>query len=91
MGRGDAKNAARFGNIVAVCDVDESHTAAAAKQFGTEGRTPVQLTDFRKVMGTEGRRHHHQRDARSLAHPDQRCCRECEEGHLRGKAVDADR
>src|SRR4051812_47166430 len=25
MGRGDAQNASRFGNIVAVCDVDQSH------------------------------------------------------------------
>ena len=50
MGRGDAKNAARFGNIVAVCDVDESHAAAAAKQFASDARAPEQFTDFRKVL-----------------------------------------
>ena len=50
MGRGDAKNASRFGNIVAVCDVDESHTAMAAKQFTNNGKEPAQFTDFRKLL-----------------------------------------
>ena len=50
MGRGDANNASRFGDIVAVCDVDESHVEAAAKQFTKNGRTPAKFTDFRKVM-----------------------------------------
>ena len=50
MGRGDAKSAARFGDIVAVCDVDASHAAAAAKQFAGADRTPAALTDFRKVL-----------------------------------------
>ena len=50
MGRGDAKSASRFGDIVAVCDADESHAAAAAQQFGATGRAPAQFTDFRKVL-----------------------------------------
>ena len=51
MGRGDLKSASRFGDVVALCDVDEGHTAALAKQFGTDGaKTPVQVTDFRKVL-----------------------------------------
>lgn len=50
MGRGDARNAARFGDIVAVCDVDESRVEAVAKQFTKDGRTPAQHGDFRKVM-----------------------------------------
>src|SRR5215212_11820053 len=50
QGRGDAKNAARFGDIVAVCDVDETHAAAAAKQFGEAARMPAQFTDFRKLL-----------------------------------------
>ncbi len=50
MGRGDAKSAMRFGDIVAVCDVDESHAAAAAKQFVNNEKTPLQFTDFRKVL-----------------------------------------
>jgi threonine dehydrogenase-like Zn-dependent dehydrogenase len=31
MGRGDARNAGRFGRIVAVCDVDDSQLAEAKK------------------------------------------------------------
>ena len=50
MGRGDAAKAARFGDILAVCDVDQSHAAAAAKQFAKDGKSPQTFTDFRKVM-----------------------------------------
>ena len=50
MGRGDAAKASRFGDILAVCDVDRSHADAAAKQFTKDGRTPKTFTDFRKVM-----------------------------------------
>jgi predicted dehydrogenase len=50
MGRSDANSASRFGDIVAVCDVDESHAAAAAKQFTKGEKVPAQFTDFRKVL-----------------------------------------
>ena len=50
MGRGDAQNASRFGDILAVCDVDASHAQAAAKQFTKDGRTPTAYTDFRKAL-----------------------------------------
>lgn len=50
MGRADAQNASRFGDIVAVCDVDENHAAAAAKQFTKDGKTPAKYGDFRKVL-----------------------------------------
>jgi predicted dehydrogenase len=50
MGRGDAGNASRFGEILAVCDVDGKHAAEAAKQFTKEGKAPVTYSDFRKVM-----------------------------------------
>lgn len=50
MGRGDAQNAARFGNVVAVCDVDERRLDLAAKQFTKDGKTPAKFVDFRKVM-----------------------------------------
>lgn len=50
MGRGDAANASRFGEIVAVCDVDDSHAEAAAKQFSKDGKVPARFNDFRKVM-----------------------------------------
>ena len=46
MGRGDAKNAARFGKVVALCDVDANQLAGAGKMF--PGADTVR--DFRKVM-----------------------------------------
>ena len=46
MGRGDLKNAARFGRVVALCDVDEGHVAAAGKDWPGAARE----RDFRKVM-----------------------------------------
>ena len=46
QGTGDAKNAQRYGQIVAVCDVDAGHLAAAKKAFpGAEG-----YADFRKLL-----------------------------------------
>lgn len=50
MGRGDAKNASRFGDIVAVCDVDAGNAAAAAKGFASKDKAPGQFTDFRRVL-----------------------------------------
>ncbi len=50
MGRADANLASAFGQIVAVCDVDASHAAAAAVQFTVEGKAPTIYSDFRKVM-----------------------------------------
>lgn len=50
MGRGDAGNASRFGDIVAVCDVDAQRAESAAKQFAKNGKTPATATDFRKIM-----------------------------------------
>jgi predicted dehydrogenase len=53
MGRGDAQNANRFGDIVAVCDVDANHVAQAVKQFATNSKVPAGYNDFRKVMERE--------------------------------------
>src|SRR5580698_8757821 len=50
QGKGDARRAAVYGDIVAVCDVDQTHAAAAAKMFTAGGRVPVIYSDFRKVM-----------------------------------------
>ena len=50
QGRGDAKNAARFGRVIAVCDVDSNHAAdAAADHVGA-----VIFSDFRKAMAHPG-------------------------------------
>src|SRR5262249_1567458 len=40
--------------IVAVCDVDESHLEAAAKQFTKDGKVPTKFKDFRRVMEQTG-------------------------------------
>ena len=50
MGRGDLKSAARFGDVVALCDVDANHAAMAAKPFETNTVQPLQVTDFRRVL-----------------------------------------
>jgi predicted dehydrogenase len=46
QGRGDAKNAARFGRVVALCDLDDAHLADAKKQWPDAAT----FKDFRKVM-----------------------------------------
>jgi len=51
MGTGDAINAANYGDVVAVCDVDSDHAAAAAKKLTVEGgQAPAIYGDFRKVL-----------------------------------------
>lgn len=50
QGSGDCGNAARFGDVVAVCDVDAGHAEADAKRFTKDGKTPEKYHDFRKVM-----------------------------------------
>ena len=50
MGRGDVKSASRFGDVVALCDVDEAHAAEAATPFASGDKVPKQFTDFRKVL-----------------------------------------
>ena len=46
QGTGDARNAQRYGKVVAVCDVDEGHLNNARKTFaGAEG-----YADFRKLL-----------------------------------------
>jgi predicted dehydrogenase len=50
MGQGDAENASRFGDIVAVCDVDQWHADAAALKFTKDGKTPAKYGDFRKLL-----------------------------------------
>src|SRR5258708_7535300 len=41
MGRVDAGLASRFGDIIAVCDVDENHAGQAVKQFTKGGKAPA--------------------------------------------------
>jgi predicted dehydrogenase len=46
QGRGIAQMGALFGRVVAVCDADEGHAAAAAAQFGGAAK----YRDFRKLL-----------------------------------------
>ena len=46
QGRSDAKNARRFGDVVAICDVDEHHVADAAEEHPKAKR----YSDFRKAI-----------------------------------------
>lgn len=50
QGRGDCNSARRFGDVVAVCDVDENQAAKAAEQFTLNGKKPEIYSDFRKLM-----------------------------------------
>ncbi len=50
MGNGDAQNALRFGDIVAVCDVDRTHADAAVARFSKDGKKPAAFSDFRKLL-----------------------------------------
>jgi predicted dehydrogenase len=50
MGRADATLATRFGDIIAVCDVDSNHAGTAAEQFKAESK----YSDFRKAIAHKG-------------------------------------
>ena len=52
MGRADMGNAANFGDIVALCDVDSAHAEQAAQVLAESGNThrPELLSDFRELL-----------------------------------------
>ncbi len=50
MGQGDLQNASRYGDVIAVCDVDELHVNSAAQHFAKDGKTPAKYADFRKLL-----------------------------------------
>ncbi len=50
QGSGDARDARRFGDIVAVCDVDQKHIDRAVAGFTKDGKVPAKYTDFRKLL-----------------------------------------
>src|SRR3954467_893080 len=51
QGTGDCNSARKFGDVIAVCDVDRNQAEKAAKQFTAEGKSsPLIYSDFRKVM-----------------------------------------
>lgn len=51
QGTRDAQNAASWGDVLAVCDVDTAHAEESAKKLTVEGKTPPRIyTDFRRVL-----------------------------------------
>jgi len=50
QGTGDAMNASGYGDVLALCDVNQQHLNNAVRRFSMDGRTPDKYTDFRKVM-----------------------------------------
>jgi predicted dehydrogenase len=50
QGRGVAQLAALFGEVVAVCDVDEKRLAAGDQAFTKDGKAPAHYKDFRKLL-----------------------------------------
>jgi myo-inositol 2-dehydrogenase / D-chiro-inositol 1-dehydrogenase len=50
QGTGDAGNASGYGDILAVCDVNQEHLNGAVQHFTKDGKAPDKYTDFRKVM-----------------------------------------
>jgi predicted dehydrogenase len=51
QGTRDAQNAAGYGDVIAVCDVDAKHAAASAKKLTEEGKpAPAVYADFRRVL-----------------------------------------
>jgi predicted dehydrogenase len=50
MGHADSSNAVRFGDILAVCDVDEKYANDAAVNLTKDGKAPAKYHDFRKVL-----------------------------------------
>jgi predicted dehydrogenase len=50
QGQNDMKNAMLFGDVLAVCDVDQKYADQAAQTFTKDGKTPDKYGDFRKVL-----------------------------------------
>jgi predicted dehydrogenase len=50
QGSSDLAGAAKFGNVVALCDVKENSLKAAATRYTQDGKAPATFTDFRKIL-----------------------------------------
>lgn len=54
MGTVDAKDALRFADIIAICDVDQNHLQRASEEFSKDGKSPAKFSDFRKLLAHPG-------------------------------------
>jgi len=50
QGTSDQTGAARFGNVVALCDVKENSLNNLARRFTQDGKAPATFSDFRKIL-----------------------------------------
>ena len=54
-GHSDILHAANFGDVVAICDIDEGHLATAAKDLEKKGQKPKHYYDYRKMLDEMGK------------------------------------
>src|SRR5580765_894324 len=50
QGSGDLAGAARFGKVVALCDVKENALKNVARRYTQDGKAPATSSDFRKIL-----------------------------------------
>lgn len=50
QGTGDARDAQRFGDVVAICDVDQVRIDRAMTRLSKKNKKPARFTDFRKLL-----------------------------------------
>ena len=50
MGGWDALNSQHFGDVMAVCDVDDAYAGQAEQRFKKDGKSPAKYSDFRKLL-----------------------------------------
>ncbi len=50
MGTGDGQTAMRYGNVVAICDVDQRHLDDVGRRYGRSGTEPEKVNDFRRLL-----------------------------------------
>ncbi len=53
QGTNDARNAANWGDVRVVCDVDRKRAATAIDKLTVEGRKPEDCADFRRVLARD--------------------------------------
>jgi predicted dehydrogenase len=65
-GHSDIMHASNFGEVVAICDIDENHLAGAAKDLEKKGQKPKHYHDYRKMLDEMGK----EIDAVTVSTPD---------------------
>src|SRR5215471_10520791 len=65
-GHSDIMHAANFGDVVAICDIDENHLDQAAKDLEKKGQKPKHYYDYRKMLDEMGK----EIDAVTVSTPD---------------------